>query len=281
MGNHFSAFSFVDRITEVQPGRRALGRFSIPDRLAEFPPCLVAEAVGQLAAWAAMAAHAFQRRPVAGLAGCVEFSGAVRPGQTLDLVAELESCDPDAVAYRGWASVEGSPILQLSQCVGPMLAMEEFDDPRAVQDHFELLCGAGATPGRFPGLTIPELLFATASPPGGLRAALQIPVSAPFFADHFPRRPVFPGSLLMDAKMRLAAQFAGRTLSPAEGLPFVSSHMSDVKLRAFLSPGQTVELDARPLPKAGPRGTTVVIAARANGKQVAGARVTLLPREKT
>jgi hypothetical protein len=57
--------------------------------------------------------------------------------------------------------------------------------------------------------------------------------------------------------------------------------MSDVKLRAFLSPGQTVELDARPLPKAGSRGATVVIAARANGKQVAGARVTLLPREKT
>jgi len=281
MGDHFSAFSFVDRITEVQPGRRALGRFSIPDRLAEFPSCLVAEALGQLAAWAAMAAVAFQRRPVAGLAGRVEFSGAVRPGQTLDLAAELESCDRDAVAYRGWASVEGSPVLQLSQCVGPMLPMEEFDDPRAIQDQFGLLCGAGATPGRFPGLTIPELLLAQASPSGGLRAALQIPVSAPFFADHFPRRPVFPGSLLLDAKMRLAAALAGRILPPVERNPPGFSHMSDAKFRAFLSPGQTVELDARLLAQAGGRSATVVIAARSNGKQVAGARVALLPQEGT
>ncbi|HSD49840.1 MAG TPA: hypothetical protein VLG48_00420, partial [Candidatus Methylomirabilis sp.] len=260
---------------------RARGQFSIPDRLDEFPGCLVAEAVGQLAAWAAMAALAFRRRPVAGLAGRVEFSGPVRPGQNLDLAVELESCDPDAVAYRGWASVEGSPVLQLSHCVGPMLPMEEFDDCHAVQDHFELLCGAGATPGRFPGLTIPEPLLAEASPPGGLRAALQIPRSAPFFADHFPRRPVFPGSLLLDAKMRLALHFAGRHLPPVERIPFVYSHMSDVKLRAFLSPGQRVEFDARLLAEAKSRGATVVISARSNGKQVAGARVTLLPQEGT
>lgn len=281
MGDHFSAFSFVDRIMELQPGLRAQGRFWIPDRLPEFPSCLVAEAVGQLAAWAAMAALAFQRRPVAGLAGRVEISGPVRPGQILDLAVELESCDPDAVAYRGWASVGGSPVLSLSQCVGPMLPMEEFDDPRVVRDQFDLLCGAGAPPGRFPGLTMPELLLGETFPSGALRAVLEIPMSAPFFADHFPRRPVFPGSLLLDAKMRLAAEFAGRILAPVEATPLVNSQMSDVKLRAFLSPGQTVEFDARLLSQAGSHGTTVAVAARANGKQVAGARVTLLPEEAT
>ncbi len=281
MGDHFSAFSFVDRITEVQPGCRAQGQFTVPGWLHDFPACLVAEAVGQLAAWAAMAALAFQRRPVAGLAGRVEFLGPVRPGQTLDLAAELESCDPDAVAYRGWAVVGGSPVLGLSQCVGPMLAMEEFDDPRAVQDHFGLLCGAGAAAGRFPGLVMPELLLADGSSPGGLRAALRIPSSAPYFADHFPRRPVFPGSLLLDAKVRLAVQFARRILPPVESTPLVHSHMSDVKLRAFLSPGQTVELEGRLLPEAGPRGATVAVSARANGKQVGGARVTLRPQEAT
>jgi 3-hydroxymyristoyl/3-hydroxydecanoyl-(acyl carrier protein) dehydratase len=281
MGDHFSAFSFVDRIMELQPGLRARGRFWIPDRLDAFPACLVAEAVGQLAAWAAMAALAFQRRPVAGLAGRVEFCGSVRPGQILDMTAELESCDPDAVAYRGWACVSGTPVLRLSQCVGPMLPMEEFDDPRLVREQFELLCEAGAPQGRFPGLTMPDLLLGETIPSGALRAVLEIPMSASFFADHFPRRPVFPGSLLLDAKMRLAAEFAGRIRSPVEITPLVYSQMSDVKLRAFLSPGQAVELDARPLPEAGPRGATLVIAARANGKQVAGARVTLLPEEET
>jgi 3-hydroxymyristoyl/3-hydroxydecanoyl-(acyl carrier protein) dehydratase len=281
MREHFSAFSFVDRITEVKPGSRARGAFSIPHRPGEFPGCLVAEAVGQLAAWAAMAALAFRRRPVAGLAGRVEFTGAVRPGQTLDLAVELENCDADAVAYRGWASVGGSPVLRLTHCVGPMLPTEELDDPRAVEDHFRLLCGAGAAPGRFPGVTMPQLLLAEASAPGELRAVLQIPESAPFFADHFPRRPVFPGSLLLDAKMRLAAEFAGRIQAPVQSTPPVTSQMSDVKLRAFLPPGQTVELEARM--QSGGRGqdTTLLVAGRANGKPVAGARVTLLAQEMT
>lgn len=279
MGEHFSAFSFVDRITEVEPGSRARGEFLIPDRLPEFPSCLVAEAVGQLAAWAAMAALAFCRRPVAGLAGSVEFTEAVRPGQTLHLAAELENCDADAVAYRGWACIGGSPILRLTHCVGPMLPTEEFDDPRVLEDHFRLLCGAGAVPGRFPGLRMPKLLLADASSPGELRAALQIPESAPFFADHFPRRPVFPGSLLLDAKLRLAAHLTGRAALPEESVPHLTSHLSDVKLRAFLSPGQTVELEARMQSNARGQGSTLLVAARANGKQVAGARVTLAPEE--
>jgi len=251
----------------------------VPEWLDDFPACLVAEAVGQLAAWAAMAALSFQRRPVAGLAGRVEFSGPVRPGQTLDLAAELESCDPDAVAYRGWAVVGGSPVLGLSQCVGPMLPMEEFDDPRAVQDHFGLLCGAGAAGGRFPGLAMPELLFAHGSSPGGLRAALQVPASAAYFADHFPRRPVFPGSLLLDAQMRLALKVAAPLLAAVQGTP-LRSRVSDAKLRAFLLPGQTVELEARQLPQAESGGASVAVVGRANGKQVAGARVTLLPGER-
>ena len=55
MSDHFAAFSFVDRITEYEPGRRARGSYFIPSDIAAFPSCLVAEAVGQLAAWVAMA----------------------------------------------------------------------------------------------------------------------------------------------------------------------------------------------------------------------------------
>jgi len=277
MGPQFSAFSFVDRVTEVEPGLRAGGRFAIPEGLPDFPSCLVAEAVGQLAAWAAMAGLRFQRRPVAGLTGHVEVLGSARAGQTLDLGVELETCDPDAVAYRGWALVNGSPVLRLSRCVGPMLPMEEFDDPRTVEDHFALLCGPGATPGRFPGVTVPVLLPVDTPSGEAVRAAMQVPASAPFFADHFPRRPVFPGSLLLDAQMRLAV----RVPLPVQGLPLVPRHVSDTKLRAFLAPGQVVELEARLLPEAGPRGATVAVVVRANGKSVASARVALISQEAT
>jgi hypothetical protein len=69
MPDRFSAFSFVDRITALEPGTRARGRFAVPAGLPEFSTCLVAEAVGQLAAWVAMAQAEFRRRPVAALSG--------------------------------------------------------------------------------------------------------------------------------------------------------------------------------------------------------------------
>ena len=70
MGDHFAAFSFVDRITDYEPeGRARAAFFAVPDgRCAAFPSCLVAEAVGQLAAWVAMAHIDFRGRPVAALA---------------------------------------------------------------------------------------------------------------------------------------------------------------------------------------------------------------------
>jgi hypothetical protein len=70
---HFRAFSFVDRITSVQNATDICGRYAIPSDVAEFPGALVSEAVGQLAAWAAMSALKFTHRPIAGLAGCIEF----------------------------------------------------------------------------------------------------------------------------------------------------------------------------------------------------------------
>src|SRR6266568_4584151 len=107
MDDHFAAFSFVDRITVFEPGKRARGTFAVPADLAAFPACLVAEAVGQLAAWAAMDAIDFRGRPVAALATETVFHGDVAPGSRLDLAVEIDSCDDEAIAYGGVAEVDG------------------------------------------------------------------------------------------------------------------------------------------------------------------------------
>ena len=99
MDEHFRAFTFVSRITSVEPGVRIRGTYAIPPDVGPFPHSLVAEAVGQLAAWSAMAAVDFKYRPVAGLAGNIELLSPVRPGQTLELAAELETADTEAVVY--------------------------------------------------------------------------------------------------------------------------------------------------------------------------------------
>ncbi len=262
------AFSFVDRITGLEPGQRAGGRFLIPPGIRGFLPSLAAEAVGQLAAWVAMSQSGFRRRPVAGIAGEIQLRGRAQPGDTLELHVEISSCDEEALSYGGRAEVRGTPVLVLADCVGPMLPLEEFDAPEAVAARFALLCGAGAAPGQFPGVAPLEYPVTGREPGRRLQAELCVPGSAPFFADHFPRRPVVPGTLLLDAQLRLAAALAGESSGATP--PPQPCRVQNVKLRAFIPPEQPVEIWAE-MPR--DAGGPLSIGARVEGKPVSTGRV--------
>ena len=268
------AFSLVDRITEIEPGTRARGCFTIPRDLSDLFPCLVAEAVGQLAAWVAMAKTEFRSRPVAGIAGEVKFKDMAAPGTILDLKVDLESCEADSILYDGWAYAGDVPIIELSRCVGPMLPMEDFDDPIAVRRRFELLCGAEAPLQGFSGdaALTPHLTFIHRDPGTRLRAKMVIPKSAPFFADHFPRKPVFPGTLLLDAKVRIAASLAAEAVDPSIRPLLRPIRIYNVKLRSFVLPGQALEIDAKVLTTSR-ASTKIALAAEVEGQRVSTARV--------
>jgi 3-hydroxymyristoyl/3-hydroxydecanoyl-(acyl carrier protein) dehydratase len=276
MPHHFRAFSFVDRITSIENGRRVRGRYTIPRSICDFPLALVGEAVGQLAAWAAMAMVGFRQRPVAGLAGRIELLREPRPGQVLELAAELEGVDGDSVQYHGTAEVAGTQVIRLTDCVGPMMPLADFDDPEALRRRFQELCESGNGTSSFPGLP-PLALERTGGAPGqSVSGDFQVPNHAPFFADHFPRRAVFPGSLLMYVNLKMAAALA-RELPQPEGadkperkvaLGFASSSVQsrvqlgaaenqeslpcgwmpatiqDMKLRSFIPPGTHLQLQA-------------------------------------
>jgi 3-hydroxymyristoyl/3-hydroxydecanoyl-(acyl carrier protein) dehydratase len=271
MPDHFAAFSFVDRITKVEPGVRARAVFSVPAAIEEFPSCLVAEAVGQLAAWVAMAQIDFRGRPVAALATETIFHRDVAPGNRLDLAVEIESCDDEAVAYGGFAEVDGEKIVELKDCLGPMLPVNDFDSPDAMRERYRLLCGEGAPAGRFHGIAVPKLV-ALASEPKKSRAMLSIPQAAPFFADHFPRRAVFPATLLLDSQIRLAMDLARTLIDDPAGGKLVPRRMSNVKVRSFVVPGQQVELAAEMVSTHGVSGT-VKLSAASGGRSVATARL--------
>ncbi len=88
-------------------------------RCRRFSSCLVAEAVGQLAAWVAMDTIDFRGRPVAALATETRFHGDALPGHALDLAVEIDECDDDAVAYSGAASAGGCRVIELDRLPGP------------------------------------------------------------------------------------------------------------------------------------------------------------------
>jgi 3-hydroxymyristoyl/3-hydroxydecanoyl-(acyl carrier protein) dehydratase len=289
---HFAAFSFVDRITDYVPGRSARGVFAIPATLERFASCLVAEATGQLAAWVAMAHIAFRGRPVAALANETRFLADPAPGQTLELAVDIEHCDDDAVAYRGRAQAAGVPLLELVDCLGPMLPCADFDAPEALAERFELLCGAGALPGRFHGIVPLHFVSGETVPGERATATLFVPDKAPFFADHFPRRPVFPATLLLDQQIRLALDLAATATHWPANARLMPSRMTHVKVRSFMPPGAVLELAAEMTPASAESGpapptaapaiaahartsaaATIRLGARMDGKQVASARL--------
>jgi 3-hydroxymyristoyl/3-hydroxydecanoyl-(acyl carrier protein) dehydratase len=274
MDGHFRAFSFVDRITALEPGRAVAGEYSIPATAGPFSHSLVAEAIGQLAAWAAMAHCRFALRPVAGIAKRVEFFGHALPGQTLTLNATLESVDDTAVAYGGAARLNGREILRLSQCVGPMLPAGDFDDPELVGRRFELLHAQGAEPGAYGGLPEFELMPAGGEPAQWLGAHLCIPEHAPFFSDHFPRRPIFPGTLLVHNQLRLADALANNLPAPAPGGRWEAREVCDVKIRSFTLPGTRLDLEARVKELAGTRAL-ISLQSRNGPRLIGTARVAL------
>jgi 3-hydroxymyristoyl/3-hydroxydecanoyl-(acyl carrier protein) dehydratase len=266
----FHAFSFVDRIVAWTPGRAARGRYTIPAHLAAFPQSLVAEAVGQLAAWVSMQHIDYRGRPVAGIAAETLFHGVASPGQTLDLEIAIDSCDDEAVSYDGHARIDGASVLDLNHCVGPMLPMTDFDDPAAVRADFGRLTTAGREPGAFRGVPAFDVETTSHEPGRTLAARLSVPRNAPFFGDHFPRRAVFPGTLLLDTQMRLALALANET-TPVESHPALRPRrVTNVKIRSFIEPGTNVDLEARVRD-----GLTYDLAARIEGRNVAVARVEL------
>jgi 3-hydroxymyristoyl/3-hydroxydecanoyl-(acyl carrier protein) dehydratase len=192
----------------------------------------------------------------------------------LDLAVELDRLDRDAIAYRGVARVEGTAILQLDECVGPMLPAEQFDDPAALRDRFDALRGSGASQGGFSG--VDELPLEVVKERGPRRrATLRVPVAAPFFADHFPRRAVLPGTLLLDAMFRLARIVAGDIGPSARAALWSPRTASDVKVRAFIAPGETLDVEATVHEQEAQR-LRLRLGARVGDKSVATARVELL-----
>ncbi len=242
MTEHFRAFSFVDKIHRDETGERITGCYHIPAAVDCFPLSLVAESIGQLAAWSSMAAVGFEFRPVAGIAGYVEFAGVVKPGDTLELEATLVKADSEAVGYDGVARVNGEVVVRLQDCLGPMVPLIEFDDPESLNERYRLLTSDGAVPDAFQG--VPEFFAEkTGGVPGETsEGTFHIPETAAFFGDHFPRRPVFPGTLLMNLNLGFTMDLVAEAGDGISKWKAVS--MSDVKLRSFMPPGEILELKA-------------------------------------
>ena len=205
---HFAAYSFVDRIAEFEPGRRArAARSRCRRRSPHFPSCLVAEAVGQLAAWVAMDAHRLSRPAGRGARDRDAVSRRRRsPGSTLELaVDDRRVRRRSGRVQRPRAASTAATSIELVDCLGPMLPVADFDSPDALRERLRAAARRRRAARPFRGVRrCRAVVTHDATPASRCCATLDVPASAPFFADHFPRRPVFPATLLLDTQIRLA-----------------------------------------------------------------------------
>jgi 3-hydroxymyristoyl/3-hydroxydecanoyl-(acyl carrier protein) dehydratase len=272
-----AAFHFVDRIDACDPDGVVRGSVTVPSTVSCLLPCLVAEAVGQLAAWAAMAQMQFETRPVAALVAEARLHGTPLAGERVDLTATFASMSQDAVVYTGSAAVAGATVLELDGCVGAMRPMDEFDDAQRVRRLFESLRGgalATAKDNRAAAVTLPGVVVLPCPPenPRECRATLAVPATAPYLADHFPRRPVFPATLLLHTMLGLGSETVHREVTAAGAQSSLSvRRVRDVKMRSFVDPGTQLELSARVVSTAA-SSCEVKLQATAAGTLVATAR---------
>jgi 3-hydroxymyristoyl/3-hydroxydecanoyl-(acyl carrier protein) dehydratase len=254
-------FHFVDEILECEPGRRALGikhvtpadSFVRTDTFGRrvLLPCIVGEALGQLGAWCAMAANGFTLRPVAGVVGDVAMLGTASVGDSILLSTTIDSLTDEAVYYHASATVGGEEILTLGDTLGPLLPIEDFDDPDELRARFATISDPGLRPQ--PPTGVP------AAPPARLgfdrilaresdreiRAVRTVSGDEPYLDDHFPRRPVLPLSLLLESLLQLGQELLNGEAGESDGHRYLPIRAHRVKMRRFVEPGETVEATVR------------------------------------
>ncbi|MCX7311571.1 MAG: 3-hydroxyacyl-ACP dehydratase FabZ family protein [Hyphomicrobiales bacterium] len=104
-----------------------------------------------------------------------------------------------------------------------------------------------------------------------IRVEANVPAESTIFEGHFPGRPLMPGVLLVEAMAQASGWLIiGRT--GFQKMPFLAA-LKEVKLRTFVTPGQSLEVTAKILHEGSGFALTEA-EIRADGKKVCNAEIT-------
>lgn len=254
-------FLFVDQILSLDPGKKAVGIKHVspqdmyltaaPNGKPALLPCIVGEALGQLNSWCAIVASDFKLRSIGGIVPEVNMNGFAYLGDTVLLEIEIDHLDDEAINWRGKASVHGQTIFSV-ESIGPCVPMEEFNDPEEVRCQYAMVNRPGPIPEAKEGrVIIPESLgyyshltsydkILEWEKGSKVVAQKNISLIAPYFADHFPRKPVLPITLLLQSKLQLAMSFLTDFLGEERAKQFFPSKFRNIKMNDFVLPGQSI-----------------------------------------
>nr|WP_131778797.1 hydroxymyristoyl-ACP dehydratase [Legionella bozemanae] len=258
-------FLFVDRIVESSPGQMIRGvkhvtsndAFLTVDEQGRpcFIPSLIGETLGQLAAWNVMELQGFTRRPVAGIVASASMHRRAYVGETLLLESFIKHLDDSVMQYHSEAKVGNELVFRIEGALGPLLPMADFIDLDEVRQQFSEINRPGdwsviskeSSPvlndDLIMGLELPVVPMTfdrvRSSQPGvSLIAEKRISRAAPYFADHFPKKPVLPLTVLLECKLNLTYEFIRRA---GYSIHYKVSELRKIKMNEFVYPGDILE----------------------------------------
>ncbi|WP_412756341.1 hydroxymyristoyl-ACP dehydratase [Legionella bozemanae] len=258
-------FLFVDRIVESSPGQMIRGvkhvtsndAFLTVDEQGRscFIPSLIGETLGQLAAWNVMELQGFTRRPVAGIVASASMHRRAYVGETLLLESFIKHLDDSVMQYHSEAKVGNELVFRIEGALGPLLPMADFIDLDEVRQQFSEINRPGdwsviskeSSPvlndDLIMGLELPVVPMTfdrvRSSQPGvSLIAEKRISRAAPYFADHFPKKPVLPLTVLLECKLNLTYEFIRRA---GYLIHYKVSELRKIKMNEFVYPGDILE----------------------------------------
>lgn len=254
-------FLFVDQIIESSPGEwiRGIKHVSKDDAYLTVDehgrPCfmssLIGETLGQLAAWNVMAHRNFTLRPVAGVVASARLCRPAYVGETLLLESFIDVLDDSAVQYHSIARVGEQPVFIIEGALGPLLPMSDFITAPAIQAQYDEIYRPGDWPAvcqsavrsstkelideqsiRYTRMTFDRII--DCNPGEFVTAEKKITRSAPYFPDHFPKKPVLPMTVLLECIQNLARQLMRQHSN------YQITELRKIKMNEFVLPGDVL-----------------------------------------
>lgn len=296
-------FLFVDRIVESSPGQLIRGikhvtsndTFLTVDEQGRpcFIPSLIGETLGQLAAWNVMALQGFTHRPVAGIVARASMHRRAYVGETLLLESFIEHLDDSVMQYHSEARVGSELVFSIDGALGPLLPMDDFINLDEVKQQFSEInrpgdwsvisteSGPVADEYLIMGseLSVVPMTFdriRSCQPGISLIAEKRISRAAPYFADHFPKKPVLPLTVLLECKLNLAYEFV---LRAGYLTHYQVSEFRKIKMNEFVYPGDVLECYVT-VKKQTEDELILAYRSEVAGKRVCVVDVVLIPRGK-
>lgn len=108
-----------------------------------------------------------------------------------------------------------------------------------ITDIFELL------PHRYPFLLIDRVT--EYEPFSHLNAIKNVTINEPFFQGHFPKRPIMPGVLILEALAQACGVLSSKSLVASEGMEFMYyfAGIDNARFKYVVTPGDTLELKVK------------------------------------